>query len=80
MRPEAQPHRAVPIFGEFNPSVQYGYRPGACAIVLDGGQELFPHIYGPLNLEAVIRILNLAPDSEGSFVIPKAMFGHISAG
>jgi uncharacterized protein (DUF952 family) len=29
--------------------------------------DLFPHLYGPINLEAVVRIVNLQPDSAGMF-------------
>ena len=32
--------------------------------------DLFPHIYGPINLEAVVRILELEPDSAGTFSLP----------
>ena len=34
---------------------------------LEGGTELFPHIYGPLNIDAVVRVMNLPPD--GNLVI-----------
>ena len=29
---------------------------------LEGGKELFPHIYGPLNLEAVVQALAFSPE------------------
>lgn len=32
-----------------------------------GGTELFPHLYGRLNLEAVIDILPFSPNEEGIF-------------
>ena len=32
--------------------------------------DRFPHIYGPLNLEAVVRALDFKPDSEGVFRLP----------
>ncbi|HEY2979831.1 MAG TPA: DUF952 domain-containing protein [Anaerolineales bacterium] len=32
--------------------------------------DRFPHIYGPLNLEAVDRVLDLAADPDGSFPLP----------
>ena len=39
-----------------------------CRIVdenLEGGKELFPHIYGPLDMTAVVSILPLTSDAEG---------------
>lgn len=37
---------------------------------LEGGSELFPHIYGPLNLEAVAKVIDLPPGPNGFFKIP----------
>jgi uncharacterized protein (DUF952 family) len=34
---------------------------------LEGGDELFPHVYGALNLEAVTRASGFAPDRYGAF-------------
>ena len=36
----------------------------------EGGSELFPHIYGPLNLDAVVDVLPLAVGPDGTFIIP----------
>lgn len=36
---------------------------------LAGGQ-LFPHLYGPLNLDAVIAVKEFSPDGEGRFAMP----------
>jgi len=33
----------------------------------DKNAELFPHIYGPINLEAVIGVVDFLPDAEGVF-------------
>jgi uncharacterized protein (DUF952 family) len=30
----------------------------------------FPHIYGPIGLDAVVQVLDLEPDSRGEFVMP----------
>jgi len=33
--------------------------------------DLYPHIYGPLNLDAVIRVIEFPPNQDGSFNLPK---------
>ena len=35
--------------------------------------ELFPHIYGPLNAEAVITVYDFLPDKQGLFQLPAAV-------
>jgi len=40
---------------------------------LEGGKELFPHIYGVLNLEAVTGAVNLKPLPSGEFVLPEGL-------
>lgn len=37
---------------------------------LEGGRELFPHIYGRLNLKAVARVMDFPPRQDGSFSLP----------
>lgn len=32
--------------------------------------ELFPHVYGAINVEAVASVLDLKPDSAGMFTLP----------
>ena len=32
--------------------------------------EVFPHIYGAINLEAVIKIVDFPPDADGAFSLP----------
>jgi len=39
---------------------------------LEGGQPLFPHIYGPLNLDAVSAALSFPPQADGAFEFPRA--------
>jgi uncharacterized protein (DUF952 family) len=34
---------------------------------LQGGRELFPHVYGPLNLDAVVAALPLPAGTDGTF-------------
>lgn len=38
----------------------------------------FPHLYGPLNLDAVINVLPLIPDTDGKFTLPEALSGGAS--
>lgn len=38
---------------------------------LEGGDKLFPHIYGPLNVGAVVKVVDFKPQSDGTFVMPK---------
>jgi uncharacterized protein (DUF952 family) len=37
---------------------------------LEGGQQLFPHIYGGLNVDAVVEVLEFAPGADGCFTLP----------
>ena len=42
----------------------------------DGGEsDRFPHIYGPLNLDAVAEVLPFAPNADGSFSLPEGLRG-----
>ena len=34
---------------------------------LEGGTELFPHVYGPINLDAVVAVTPFRPDPAGVF-------------
>jgi len=38
---------------------------------LEGGEMLFPHIYGLLNLEAVVKVIEFAPGEDGLFPAPE---------
>jgi uncharacterized protein (DUF952 family) len=33
--------------------------------------ELFPHVYGPINLEAVVEVFDLESDPDGKYSFPK---------
>jgi len=37
---------------------------------LEGGVQMFPHIYGELNINAVVRILEFEPGADGHFNLP----------
>lgn len=39
-------------------------------VELHGVQTRYPHIYGPLNLDAVVAVAELAPQPDGSFTFP----------
>ncbi|HSM54977.1 MAG TPA: DUF952 domain-containing protein, partial [Candidatus Sulfomarinibacteraceae bacterium] len=51
--------------GKARPSVRY-------EDCYETGQE-FPHLYGPLNLDAVAQVLPFAADGEGHFMLPAAL-------
>jgi uncharacterized protein (DUF952 family) len=38
---------------------------------LEGGCEQFPHIYGPLNLDAVVKAVPFKPQPDGTFKFPE---------
>ena len=42
------------------------YEPGT-----DKPDDLFPHIYGALNLDAVTRVVDFEPDAAGRFHLPE---------
>jgi uncharacterized protein (DUF952 family) len=37
---------------------------------LEGGRELFPHIYGEINTDAVVQVAEFAPGTNGHFTLP----------
>jgi uncharacterized protein (DUF952 family) len=39
----------------------------------DKSDELFPHIFGPLNLDAVINVLEFPPGPDGKFSLPQKL-------
>lgn len=34
-------------------------------------EELFPHIYGPINLEAIVKVFDLETNTNGKYKLPK---------
>ena len=37
---------------------------------LEGGVQMFPHIYGELNIDAVVRVLEFEPGADGYLSLP----------
>jgi len=37
---------------------------------LEGGEKMFPHVYGPINLDAVTSTYRFEPNQDGSFIMP----------
>jgi len=35
--------------------------------------DLFPHVYGPINLDAIVQVLDFEPGADGRFVLPSLM-------
>lgn len=35
--------------------------------------DAFPHIYGPINLDAVVQVLDFEPDANGDFHLPASL-------
>jgi uncharacterized protein (DUF952 family) len=40
-----------------------------------GSQDRFPHVYGPLNLDAVVDALSFEPGPDGTFALPAQLAG-----
>src|SRR4029077_19827782 len=40
---------------------------------LQGGHEVFPHVYGPINLDAVVAIMLLPASVDGTFTFSAAI-------
>jgi uncharacterized protein (DUF952 family) len=42
---------------------------------LEGGENRYPHIYGPLNLDAIRQVVQFPPDLDGRFKLPAELDG-----
>ena len=43
---------------------------------LEGGQQLFPHIYGEINADAVVSVTAFEPGADGYFTLPAGLGGE----
>ena len=69
-------------------NIYYTGQPGLVLLEIDPGRltsdlrwepgtdlatELFPHIYGPINLDAVVRVIDFEPGPDGKFHLPGSL-------
>ena len=40
---------------------------------VEGGQKLFPHVYGPIPCDAVVGVLQFPPSDDGTFSLPPTL-------
>jgi len=55
-------------------SAELRWEPGVPA----EGDLLFPHLYGPLNADAVTQVIEFPPDAGGRFCLPDQLVGYCS--
>jgi uncharacterized protein (DUF952 family) len=60
-----QPGLVILMIDPFRLKPELRWEPGS-----DKADELFPHVYGPLNLDAVIRVFDFVPGEDGKFHLP----------
>ena len=44
---------------------------------LEGGQKMFPHIYGGLSVDAVAQVADFEPGADGLFELPPTVAAHL---
>lgn len=45
---------------------------------VEGAGEAFPHVYGCLNLEAIVQVLDFEPKLDGTFELPETLNSPIA--
>jgi uncharacterized protein (DUF952 family) len=60
------------VIDEAVASSQVRYEPPAGGVHADRN-DLFPHLYGPLNLDAVVRVVDFPPHADGTFSLPEGV-------
>jgi uncharacterized protein (DUF952 family) len=84
----AEPERLVAVANAFyradpGPHVILCIRAGAVTAEVrweDAGGHLFPHVYGPLNLDAVVGVLPFRRADDGTFLPPPEFQAMSAAG
>ena len=62
----------IPSGGEGRSQVKWEGPAGAPASGISQDDK-FPHIYGPLNLDTVVDVLDFNPDASGNFRLPTSL-------
>lgn len=44
---------------------------------LEGGRQLYPHVYGPVNVDAIVDVVAFPPQPVGTFVLPDPIDAHV---
>jgi uncharacterized protein (DUF952 family) len=69
-----QPDLVLLCIDESRTSVPVKYEPPTGGAAHDpSGGSLFPHLYGPLNLDAVIKVVDFPFAADGTFKMPPAV-------
>jgi uncharacterized protein (DUF952 family) len=40
--------------------------------------DMYPHVYGPINTEAVIRTIDFSTNSKGDFLLPEDLYSQLN--
>jgi uncharacterized protein (DUF952 family) len=59
------------VIDESSVSAKLKYEPPAGA--QSNQNDLFPHVYGPISLDAVVEIIDFPPGADGTFELPESV-------